>query len=101
MVDDYTQLINSNSILKDRFNENIQYSPLDLLNKLEEQQTIIFPKTNIGHDSYAIGRIKSLALNDVCKLDFDLLNYADMLFWIEEYNKDYLVHQLNKGNYAA
>lgn len=28
----------------------------------------------------------ALALNDAYKNDFDILAYADMLFWIEQYN---------------
>ena len=61
-----------------------------LYNKLKEQATILFPDTNCGHDKYLQGRIKTLALNDVYGVDFDVLTYADMLFWIEKYNKDIL-----------
>lgn len=57
-------------------------------NELNNQATFYFPKTNPGHDDYDIGRIKSLALNDSEGSDFDILTYADMLFWIEKYNKD-------------
>ena len=56
-------------------------------NKLKEQATFYFPETNPGHDSYVCGRIKTLALNDIYGNDFDVLTYADMLFWIEKYNK--------------
>lgn len=56
--------------------------------KLEKQATFYFPETNPGHDAYAIGRIKTLAINDICGNDFDLLTYADMLYWIEKYNKE-------------
>ena len=55
----------------------------ELYSKLEEQGTFLFPETNKGHDSYVQGRIKALALNDAYKNDFDILAYADMLFWIE------------------
>ena len=58
----------------------------ELYSKLEEQGTFLFPETNKGHDSYVQGRIKALALNDAYKNDFDILAYADMLFWIEQYN---------------
>lgn len=58
----------------------------ELYSKLEEQGTFLFPETNKGHDSYVQGRIKVLALNDAYKNDFDILTYADMLFWIEQYN---------------
>ena len=50
----------------------------------------IFPPTNPGHDSYPYGRIKALALNDIYGIDFDLLAYADMMYWIEDYNKTLL-----------
>lgn len=56
-------------------------------NRLKSQSTFSFPETNPGHDSYVVGRIKTLALNDICGIDFDVLTYADMLFWIERYNK--------------
>lgn len=56
--------------------------------ELIKQSTFIFPETNPGHDSYAQGRIKTLALNDLNGNDFDVLMYADMLFWIEKYNKE-------------
>lgn len=61
-----------------------------LYNKLKEQKQFYFPPTNPGHDSYPYGRIKTLALNDIYGLDFDLLAYADMMYWIEEYNKGIL-----------
>lgn len=61
-----------------------------LYNKLKEQATLLFPETNEGHDKYLQGRIKTLALNDVYDVDFDILTYADMLFWIEKYNRDIL-----------
>lgn len=57
-------------------------------NELTNQATFYFPNTNPGHDDYDIGRIKALALNDSERIDFDILTYADMLFWIEKYNKD-------------
>ena len=50
----------------------------------------MFPETNPGHDSYVLGRIKTLALNDIYGNDFDVLTYADMLFWIEKYNRKLL-----------
>ena len=56
--------------------------------RLEKQATFFFPDTNLGHDSYVEGRVKTLALNDIYGNDFDILTYADMMFWIEKYNKD-------------
>ncbi len=62
----------------------------DVARKLWKLREFRFPQTNIGHDGYALGRIKSLALNDIYQRDFDFLAYADMLFWIEKYNIDLL-----------
>ncbi len=31
-----------------------------------------------------------MALNDMYAIDFDILTYADMLYWIEKYNKEEL-----------
>lgn len=59
-------------------------------NKLKEQRQFYFPPTNSGHESYPYGRIKALALNDIYGIDFDLLAYADMMYWIEDYNKGIL-----------
>lgn len=59
-------------------------------NKLKDQKQLYFPTTNPGHDSYPYGRIKALTLNDIYGRDFDLLAYADMMYWIEEYNKKML-----------
>ena len=69
-----------------------------LYNKLKKQATFFFPETNEGHDSYIQGRIKTLALNDIWGIDFDVLTYADMLFWIEKYNKDMLKRVLISDN---
>lgn len=62
----------------------------NLANLLKKQATFVFPKTNKGHDEYLQGRVKTLALNDMYGVDFDILTYADMLYWIEKYNKDEL-----------
>lgn len=62
--------------------------------ELKNQATFVFPKTNPGHDSYVQGRIKTLALNDLYGNDFDVLTYADMLFWIERYNKEMIYNKL-------
>lgn len=98
MVDEFKELIKNNQYVTDEFDTNITYSPKKLLELLEEQHTIRFPKTNSGHDPYDLGRIKALALNDIAKNDFNLLTYADMLFWIEKYNKYYLINQIKKTN---
>lgn len=62
--------------------------------KLKDKSTFVFPTTNPGHDSYVQGRIKTLALNDIYGNDFDILTYADMLFWIERYNKELIYNEL-------
>lgn len=59
----------------------------DEFKKLFDRHCMIFPDTNPGHDGYVYGRIKTLALNDLYGVDFDILTYADMLFWIELYNR--------------
>lgn len=63
---------------------------IDQYNKLKNQKQFYFPPTNPGHDSYPYGRIKAMALNDIYGRSFDLLAYADMMYWIEEYNKNML-----------
>ena len=62
--------------------------------ELKKQATFVFPETNTGHDTYVQGRVKTLALNDLCGNDFDILTYADMLFWIEWYNKEQIYNKL-------
>lgn len=66
----------------------------ELFDLLSGKKTLFFPETNEGHDSYLQGRIKTLALNDMYGVDFDLLTYADMLYWIEEYNKNLLLQEI-------
>ena len=63
-------------------------------NELKNQATFVFPETNPGHDTYVQGRIKTLALNDLYGNDFDILTYADMLLWIELYNKEWINNKL-------
>lgn len=69
---------------------------IECYNKLKEKATFEFPTTNLGHDSYVQGRIKTLALNNISGIDFDILTYADMLFWIEKYNKDLIYNSVNR-----
>lgn len=54
-----------------------------------------YPSTTIGHDTYTIGRIKSMALKDIQLESFDLLAYADMLYWIEFYNRQIIEGQIS------
>ena len=45
-------------------------------------------------NTYVQGHVKTLALNDLCGNDFDVLTYTDMLFWIEWYNKEQIYNKL-------
>ncbi|MDO5541578.1 MAG: hypothetical protein Q4F83_16185 [Eubacteriales bacterium] len=67
----------------------------DSFRELDNQKTFIFPETSAGHDPYVQGRIKTLALNDIYGNDFDVLTYADMLYWIELYNKHVIYEKVN------
>lgn len=67
-----------------------------LFHRLEAQETFQFPETNRGHDGYLQGRIKTLALNDIYDIDFDVLSYADMLYWLEKYNIHLLMTENGK-----
>ena len=64
------------------------------LNKLQKNQTLLVPETTPSHDKYHLGRIKTLALNDYYGIPLDLLTYADMMFWIEHFNKLILEEKL-------
>lgn len=66
-----------------------------IVNKLIEQGTILVPNTTEGHDNYNLGRIKTLALNDIYGNEFDILTYSDMVFWIEYYNKKLMEEKLS------
>ena len=59
----------------------------ELYEKAVKRENMLYPKTSFGHDTYTVGRVKSIALNDINGKDFDLFAFADMLFWIEQYNK--------------
>lgn len=63
--------------------------------ELERWKMLRVPPTYPSHDGYNTGRIKMLALNDFYHIEFDLLSYADMLFWIEHYNRQLLVNSVN------
>lgn len=57
---------------------------------LKRRGTLLTPDTTTTHDSYNLGRVKTLALNEYHKVSFDLLAYADMMYWIEHYNRQCL-----------
>lgn len=54
---------------------------------LRKNGRLIPPETAMSHDQYHLGRVKMLAYNDFYHIEFDLLCYADMMFWIEFYNR--------------
>lgn len=62
--------------------------------KLLEIGTLKVPPTTMNHDEYNIGRIYTLALNDIYGNTFDILTYSDMMFWIELYNRQLLENTL-------
>lgn len=62
----------------------------DLVGRLTSQGKLLVPQTTKGHDDYNLGRIKTIALNDVFDIEFDVLTYSDMMFWIEFYNRQKL-----------
>ena len=66
----------------------------DYADKLLKQKKLILPETSIGHDEYNLGRIHTLALNDLYGNTFDVLTYSDMMFWIEYYNRQLLENAL-------
>lgn len=70
----------------------------DLADALHEQGTFKFPKTNEGHDEYSLGCIKSIALTDLLGYPFDILAYANILYWIERFNEENLFRLVNQSN---
>ncbi len=68
---------------------------MDLAEKLKKNGCLYSPETTPSHDSYDLGRIKTLALNDHYGIEFDLLTYADMMFWLEYYNRQLLESQID------
>lgn len=77
IVDDYSQNYEKDS-------EYVQW--------LNREKGLYGPQTN--HDAYHLGRIKTLALNDYYGIEFDVLTYADMMFWIEYYNRQKIENKI-------
>lgn len=69
-----------------------KYGDPEQAKKLEGWKMLHVPHTTHSHDDYNTGRIKMLSLNDFYHTEFDLLSYADMLFWIEYYNRQLLAN---------
>ena len=65
-----------------------------LKEKLLDQKRLHVPKTTPSHEDYNLGRIKALALNDFYNVEFDLLSYSNIMFWIECYNRQLLAGQV-------
>lgn len=68
----------------------LRHGPKDCYDKLQKQESLIPPPTTVKHDTYHLGRIKTLALNDYYGIEFDLLNYSSAMYWIELYNRQLL-----------
>lgn len=62
--------------------------------QLMEQGTLMVPQTTQSHDEYNKGRIKTLALNDYYGNEINLLEFSDMLYWIEYYNRQILENKI-------
>ena len=54
-----------------------------------------YPVTSTGHDVYTKGRVKAIATQDIYDTGMDILSYADMLFWIELYNRQIIEGSIN------
>lgn len=67
-----------------------RYRLKNCFDRLKKQKTLIAPPTTEGHDNYHLGRVKTLALNDYYGVDFDLLNFSSVMYWIEFYNRQLL-----------
>lgn len=65
----------------------------EYLRWLNREKGLYGPRTT--HDSYHLGRIKTLALNDYYGIEFDVLTYADMMFWIEYYNRQKIENKID------
>ncbi|MCM1123411.1 MAG: hypothetical protein NC416_12585 [Eubacterium sp.] len=47
---------------------------------------LYMPQTTPGHDTFSLGRVKTLMLNSIFLNEFDILSYSDMLYWVELFN---------------
>lgn len=65
-----------------------------LAKKLQANSFFHFPRTTPGHYMYLRGKVRALAVNDGNGISFDFLGYADMLFWLEFYNRQILENKL-------
>ena len=70
----------------------------DYADTLCKQGMFKFPKTQQGHDEYSLGRIKALALTNSYNQPFDILAYADMLYWIERFNEENIFRLLDQSD---
>ena len=70
----------------------------DFVDAICSQKMFKFPKTQSEHDEYSVGRIKALALTDCRNQAFDILAYADMLYWIERFNDENIFRIVNQSD---
>lgn len=57
------------------------------INKMLANRGLFFPDTTETHDSYEKGIIKMITLNDLYGKGFDLLAYSNIMYSLEEFNK--------------
>lgn len=65
-----------------------------LAQTLLDRKTLAVPATTRTHDAYHLGRIKTLALNEYYHIEFDILGYSTIMFWIEYYNRQLLENRI-------
>lgn len=70
-----------------------------VLAKLLAQKQLLGPGTTTTHAPYHEGRIKTLAQNEHRGINFDILSYADMMYWIEHYNRQLLENKIDVEPY--
>jgi len=63
--------------------------------KLQEYGKMYEPPVSKGHNDYNEGRIYALAQNDIYGNTFDILAYADMMYWIELYTRQKVENTIN------
>ena len=67
-----------------------EFGPEECYSILLKKKTLEGPPTTVKHDSFHLGRIKTLALNDYYGIELDLLSYSCIMYWIEHYNRQLL-----------
>ena len=80
---------------------NYDRSSKDYYNRFVNKKMIDYPCVTKGHDTYSVGRIKALALSDINGDGFNYLGYADMLYWIEHYNRQIVEETVNVRSFVV